>query len=380
MSKNIKRYRLLARFGDRRKWVEGRSKEDVIRKRAELIAEWKLGMVTLDGSMTFREWTREWAKAYRGDISPAYLYDQESVLRVILFPQLGSRRMDSIRPLHLQQLFRNLEDKSFSYNHKVYILLNQILRAAVENDIIRKNPLSVMKCPKGKGSGKRRSITEEERVDVIAACDNMLARGLLPLIVLFCGLRPGEAAALLWEDVDFSSGYISVIKAVKRSDAVGPPKSEAGNRRVPIPEGLRSRLLPFEASPGDLVCTNTQGGRLTPSSIEDLWKSVIREINIEKGCAMKNGRVLPPYLTAPDLTLYCLRHTYCTDLETAGVPINIARRLMGHSNISVTAQIYTHTSDAALEDARSKIDRFQNTALSLSNALPIAKANESRYS
>lgn len=59
MSKNIKRYRLLARFGDRRKWVEGRSKEDVIRKRAELIAEWKLGMVTLDGSMTFREWTRE---------------------------------------------------------------------------------------------------------------------------------------------------------------------------------------------------------------------------------------------------------------------------------------------------------------------------------
>jgi site-specific recombinase XerD len=54
---------------------------------------------------------------------------------------------------------------------------------------------------------------------------------------------------------------------------------------------------------------------------------------------------------AADLTPYCLRHTYCTDLQNAGVPINVAKYLMGHSNISVTVNIYTHTTEKTLREA-----------------------------
>ena len=50
--------------------------------------------------------------------------------------------------------------------------------------------------------------------------------------------------------------------------------------------------------------------------------------------------------------MYNLRHTYCTDLEKAKVPLNVARRLMGHSSILITSKIYTHESDDTLEDAR----------------------------
>lgn len=53
---------------------------------------------------------------------------------------------------------------------------------------------------------------------------------------------------------------------------------------------------------------------------------------------------------------YCLRHTYCTDLQRAGVSLNVAKYLMGHSNISVTANIYTHTTEDVLLDAAKKIE------------------------
>lgn len=59
---------------------------------------------------------------------------------------------------------------------------------------------------------------------------------------------------------------------------------------------------------------------------------------------------------ADDLDLYDLRHTYCTDMEKKGVPINIAKYLMGHSDISVTAIIYTHADDETVEQARALID------------------------
>lgn len=62
---------------------------------------------------------------------------------------------------------------------------------------------------------------------------------------------------------------------------------------------------------------------------------------------------------AEDLTPYCLRHTYCTDLQDAGVPLNIAKYLMGHDDVSVTANIYTHTTETALESAIDSIDKYQ---------------------
>ncbi|MDD2217639.1 MAG: tyrosine-type recombinase/integrase [Eubacteriales bacterium] len=59
---------------------------------------------------------------------------------------------------------------------------------------------------------------------------------------------------------------------------------------------------------------------------------------------------------------YCLRHTYCTDLQDAGVPINVAKELMGHSDISVTAKIYTHRTETSYNNAKDLINRHQSGA------------------
>lgn len=61
---------------------------------------------------------------------------------------------------------------------------------------------------------------------------------------------------------------------------------------------------------------------------------------------------------APDLEPYLLRHTFCTDCQAAGVPINVAKELMGHSDISVTAKIYTHMVDEVFEQNRQRLAEF----------------------
>lgn len=84
-------------------------------------------------------------------------------------------------------------------------------------------------------------------------------------------------------------------------------------------------------------------------------------MNIHMGAEVQRNK-LTEDLIAKDLTPYCLRHTFCTDLERAGVPLNVAKDLMGHSDISVTANIYTHKDSSvmhagiALLDGSSKAD------------------------
>ena len=63
-------------------------------------------------------------------------------------------------------------------------------------------------------------------------------------------------------------------------------------------------------------------------------------------------------VVANDLCLYCLRHTYATDLQSAGVAMNVAKYLLGHEDISTTANIYTHTADDIIEQARGAQDKF----------------------
>ena len=64
---------------------------------------------------------------------------------------------------------------------------------------------------------------------------------------------------------------------------------------------------------------------------------------------------------------YDLRHTYCSDLERAGVPINVASQFMGHADIKITARIYTHTSKDVFEDAAAKLAAFTDIITDVAN-------------
>ena len=84
------------------------------------------------------------------------------------------------------------------------------------------------------------------------------------------------------------------------------------------------------------------GFSLDEKAFQRAWNKLKREMNIAMGCAVYRNELVPPYPLAEDLVPYCLRHTFCTNLQKKSVDIRTAQYLMGHSDIRMTANIYTH--------------------------------------
>jgi len=237
--------------------------------------------------------------------------------------------------------------------------LKAIFKKARESRLLHHDPaefLTMPQCTKG----KRRSITDFEREHFLKAAEIHHA-GLMFKTMLYCGLRTGEVVALSWKDIDFDKHMINVVAAMESGkNTLKAPKTAAGVRRVPVPDEVYHDLLMRRGESFEPVFTQGRtGNRHTQSSRNKAWNSLKNAIDDSMGAAWgkvegKDGKKYPKRVLsviAPDFIAYCLRHTYCTDLQTKGVSLKMASYLMGHSDISVTANIYTHITDDALDEA-----------------------------
>lgn len=92
-----------------------------------------------------------------------------------------------------------------------------------------------------------------------------------------------------------------------------------------------------------------------------MWRSFKQALDLDMGAQMAIGAIDPETsVVADDLTSYCLRHTYATDLQPAGLPLNVAKHLPGHQSIAMTSQIYTHLSVDAFAAASLKVINCQH--------------------
>ena len=133
-------------------------------------------------------------------------------------------------------------------------------------------------------------------------------------------------------------------------------KTANADRFVPIPDELYS-LIKNTPKNEFIACTST-GYKLTENNARNVWKAYKRQLNISMGCKMYRNALVPPLPLAPDLVPYCLRHEYYTELARRGADIRIAQKLMGHSDIKLTANIYTNlNSDDVLTAAKILADK-----------------------
>lgn len=258
-------------------------------------------------------------------------------------------QMKDIKPLHCQKIMNCLEGKSASLVHKVHILIKAMFEAAEENGIITDNPAKRLTPPKAE-AGTHRAITDAERAALLCVCETH-KYGLWALVMLRCGLRPGETARMTGKHIDLKTLTLYIDGT----------KSKAAKRYVPIPAALAPRLKEAAGKPFERVFKNQYGNPVSKTSRRRMWEQIIKAMNIKMGCRTFRGAVIPPFAVADDLTPYCLRHTYATDLQAAGVPINVAKELLGHEDVSTTANIYTHSSKTSFESAREMIDTMNNT-------------------
>lgn len=350
--------RKTARYNGKKYEATGIDDLDALTKLSEKIAAAKRGEEVIGGSMTVNAWYAKWKATYKDPkgLTKKSLGMYDEKYNGYIKPRIGILKMKDVRDIHLQRILNDQAGKSASHVKKVRIVLQEMFKRARQSRIIPYDPAELLELPSST-SGKRRSLTDAERASVLAVAETHRS-GLWILTLLYTGMRPGETAALTWNDVDFGNNEIHVHAAKESgSNEIKGPKTAAGVRDIPIHAALLPKLK--EAGRGkrpfDIVFPTQAGGRQNENSLRRLWTGFKRDLDIYMGAELKRNEIVKS-VVSPDLVPYCLRHTFCTDLQRAGVPLNVAKELMGHSDIQTTANIYTHKNAATLHAGISLLD------------------------
>ena len=318
------------------------SQREADRKADKLKRDLENGIIGISSNMTVKRWAQEYLETYKKPMLAQKSYeDYQMMFNNTILPAIGAMRLTDVKDIHLQKLLNSYVGYSFSRMSKLRNMVKALFEQAKVSRLIHHNPADYITMPHAP-AGTHRCITEHERACFLNAAKTHYA-GLMFKVMLYCGLRTGEVAALDWRDIDTEKRRLKVTKSVESGTSnIKAPKTAAGVRDVPIPDVLFDELMAVKGNPFEPMFLQPRGGiRHTHSSRRTAWASLKRQMNASMGVLA----------VADDFVPYCLRHTYCTDLQDAGVPINIAKYLMGHSDIKVTASIYTHTTEQSIDDA-----------------------------
>ena len=254
--------------------------------------------------------------------------------------------------------------RSRALTRKVLGSLNAILTDAQERGLVAHNVVRTMKPKRRRGAEKRADARQRRVViptpgEIKRMMEAVTARYRpLLLTAIFTGLRASELRGLRWIDIDFDKAELHVLQRADAYNKIGPPKSAAGERSVPIPPGLLDVLREWK-----LACPKGKHGLVFPNgtgNIEAHHNIVTRMLiptqiaagvsTIVKDDAGKvvhdvNGN---PVMKAKFTGLHSLRHFYaswCINRKVDGgmeLPAKVVQERLGHSNISMTLNVYGH--------------------------------------
>lgn len=283
---------------------------------------------------------------------------------------LGDMPMPSIKLYQLQAVLDKLADcnpytgkpsakKTLRDYRKVIQLIFDYAR---HNQAIDFDPTSALTISKKAIETERRALTLEERKRI---CEFEHRAKLPAMLMMFAGLRRGEVTALLWSDIDFENKTITVSKSYNfKKNCIKPPKSEAGNRTVPIPDVLCDYLKEYRKTQGKgkiLVALSAQGKQMTESAWKRMLESYLVQLNYQYGTFTHKQNLFAPEklpMVIEPFTWHCLRHTYATILYDAGVDVLTAKDLLGHEDVKTTLGIYTHLSEEKKQNDISKLNSY----------------------
>ena len=324
--------------------VTGKTRPQARAKLDQLRRDRQAGVDLLSRNVTFAMLAERWlARGLPTDTADLTRENYRGLINVHLVPALGTRLVKDIRAEHIEELLTSMADdgKSASTMRHVLNLSRRILRMGEQRDLLTRNVATPVQTPRGP-SKERHGLTLEQARTLLGAvgADRL---GNLFTVSLLLGLRPGEAAALRWEDLDLEATPPRVrIRASMRRTPTGSvlstPKTSTSWRTLALPEPAVSSFLrqrtqqdheTAEAGRGwandlDLIFTGRTGTPLDPSNVRRVLSRLTRDADL--------GHMHP----------HLLRHATASLLSAAGVPIEDISDTLGHRSISVTAEIYRH--------------------------------------
>lgn len=340
----------------RRVTVYGATKAEALAKLRRELEE--LGAGANPTEETVEQYLRRWLRdSARLEVREATLAGYEANVRLYIAPAFGRVKLRRLLPVHIQELYASMIDRGLSPRtvKQVHAVLHRALDRAVRWGLISRNPADAVDLPRGPRPEMQVLTPEQVRVFLDAARDDRLYA--LYALAVTCGPRQGELLGLPWDAVNFEAGTITIRQQLiwpKRGQPyLEEPKTAAGRRTFSAPklvlEALKAhrrrqaeeRLRLGEAwqNRWNLVFTTPIGTPLQPSNLVN-----------------RSFHPLLERAGLPRVRFHDLRHTAASLMAAQGVPPDVVRRILGHSSITITYDVYAHVFPQALEEAASKLD------------------------
>lgn len=305
------------------KVVYGHTQAELQQKVQEIRQQDAAGVTVGDHTLV-GTWARTWLTSYKTGLRYATVQMYRSAYNNHIMDLLGSMELQDVRPVHVRAVMASVSDRSESLQHKVLITMRQLFETARQNGLIQRDPTEGLKTTPHAAPDRQKYLSPAQVAELLQSLSEPRARAFVGLCV-YCGLRKEEALGLQWGDI--SAGRLVVARAMTFGSNQQLPtqelKTKASFRMLPVPDALQA-ILDQVPRLSVYVVPAAGGAPMSRSAFTSLWRRHV--------LACVDFEVRP----------HMLRHTYATMLYRAGVPLRTAQYLMGHSSITMTAQIYTH--------------------------------------
>lgn len=318
---------------------------------------------------TFKDVYLIWIDEYKQTVADSTLLKTKGDFERRILPEIGHYKIKEINHTDMQQLANKWGEYK---NCRLWISsAGRIFQYARKHHIATDNPTELVTIPKLKKKVEKKRFYEKNELDQLVKElmkeENLQKVALLRLLI-FTGIRRGEAIALYWDCVNFLGKTIEVKRSLRRREKtiddgrigktelyIGEPKNESSYRKIPIDDetlDVLKKLRKYQIN--ERVFNGQTGNILPPSKPREWLRKNAKKADIEP------------------INVHGLRHTYASLLVDMGASPKEVQYLLGHSKIETTLKIYTHLTEQSKKDFANKFTAYisgteQNTEQSDNN-------------
>lgn len=346
----------------KRKYFYGKTRKEVQEKMKVALREQQEGKLITAPSQTVAQFLTDWLEnTHKQRVRPRTYERYKEAVDLHLIPALGNYKLQKLMPQHLNAFYakkmrEGLAPTTIIYYHSV---LHNALGMAVKWGLVSRNVCELASPPR-KVPHEIQTLTVEQVQKLLATMRGHKWEALFTL-ALATGLRRGEILGLKWQDIDFTTGKLQVRRVLSRVPTKmenrehvyveAETKTQQSRRNVTIAPFALNALRDYrihqletrlEAGPlweeHDYVFCTSLGTHLGPNHVVEELKKLLKLAGL------------------PDIRFHDLRHSAATLLLSLGVHPKVVQELLGHTQISMTMDIYSHVLPGMQEDAINRLD------------------------
>jgi len=317
------------------------------------------GLTYESAQITLDNYLDVWLNAHKLSVRPKTIAQYRQIVHMHIIPFIGNIKLKDLRPDQIQKLYDEKMKSGTGARtvRLIHAVLHRALKQALLWGLIGRNPSDAVITPKY--IYHEMQVLNEEQVHIFLSIASSSRYYMLYWLALATGLRQGELLGLKWSDLNYQNRSLQIqrqLQRLKTGLVFSEPKSKASRRVVLLGGATIDKLKQHNEDlqkekalvgdrwqESDLIFPSTVGTPTGHSNLSKGFKKILRDANL------------------PNIRFHDLRHTAATLMLKQGVHPKVVQERLGHSDITLTLNTYSHVLPTMQKEVADKMDNLLDT-------------------